>query len=382
MFQMRRILRWTKRNAIASGHAFSPLLYSALVLFGISADLRYDAPLSLFEVIVYSHSVSQLCVTLAVALLVALLAFVLMRLADGSRDTAFNALARYVAVLLLAISAVLEVVLIYVIAGNLVNVLERQLSRQVAYRLPTARMLEGLLSPFLPLLKMTCVPLAIILGCAIPFNSFRNAFVSISKRFLKIALFLLAIILTLFTMLFITVEFEYPRKVEGLKNSMGGECTLDKAWELVKNFSKSFTSTYKTIWPKPRQFVLNISELKTFMFKPSKVFAAKLAAVSGTGACEDFALGAAQLLSDVLGCETRVVAFLGEDHALPEVKVGDAWYVVDIAYTTPESPVKVSEYAEHLKETKPSLYSKIKGVIEAYTGRDLSAEHGFAAKGG
>jgi hypothetical protein len=31
------------------------------------------------------------------------------------------------------------------------------------------------------------------------------------------------------------------------------------------------------------------------------------------------------------------------------VKVGDAWYVVDITYTTPESPVEVSEYAEHLK---------------------------------
>jgi len=379
---MRKVLQWTKRNAIASGHAFSPLLYSALVLFGISADLRCDAPLSLFEVVVYSYSVSRLCVTLAIVLLVALLAFVLMRLTDGSRDTAFNTLARYVAALLLATSAVLEVVLIYVISGNLVNVLERQLSRQVAYRLPTTPMLEGLLSPFLPLLKMMCLPLAIILGCAIPFKSFRNAFVPISKRFLKIVLFLLTIILTLITMLFITVEFEYPRKVKGLKNSMGGECTLDKAWELVKNYNKSFMSTYKTIWPKPRQFVLNIGELKTFMFKPSRIFAGKLAAVSGTGACEDFALGATQLLSDVLGCETRVVVLLGEDHALPEVKVGDTWYVVDITYTTTKSPVKASEYAEHLRATRPSLYSKVKGVIEAYTGRDLSAEHGFAAKGG
>jgi hypothetical protein len=70
------------------------------------------------------------------------------------------------------------------------------------------------------------------------------------------------------------------------------------------------------------------------------------------------------------------------EEGAPEVKVGDTWYVVDITYTTPESPVKASEYAEHLRATKPSLYSKVKGVIEAYTGRDLSAEHGFAAKGG
>jgi hypothetical protein len=31
------------------------------------------------------------------------------------------------------------------------------------------------------------------------------------------------------------------------------------------------------------------------------------------------------------------------------MRVGDAWYVVNITYTTPESPMEVSEYAEHLK---------------------------------
>jgi len=51
-----------------------------------------------------------------------------------------------------------------------------------------------------------------------------------------------------------------------------------------------------------------------------------------------------------LGREAKVVAFfLGEDRALPEMRVGDAWYVVNITYTTPESPMEVSEYAEHLK---------------------------------
>jgi hypothetical protein len=202
---------------------------------------------------------------------------------------------------------------------------------------------------------------------------------SLPEKLLKITLLLLVSAIAIAIALYALVEVEYPKKVEVLRNSVGDKCLLDKAWDLVKHYKGDFISTYKTIWPKPRQLIIRFGPLT---LEPSRVFAAKLAAVSGTGACEDFALGATQLLSDVLGCETRVVAFLGEDHALPEVKVSDAWYVVDITYTTPESPVKASEYAEHLRATRPCLYSRVKGVIEAYTGRDLSAEHGFAATGG
>jgi hypothetical protein len=202
---------------------------------------------------------------------------------------------------------------------------------------------------------------------------------SLPEKLLKITLLLLISAIAIAVALYVIVDAEYPKKVEALRNSVGDKCLLDKAWDLVKHYKGDFIFTYRTIWPKPRQLVIRFGLLT---LEPSRVFAGKLAAVSGTGACEDFALGATQLLSDVLGCEARVVAFLGEDHALPEVKVGDTWYVVDITYTTPESPVKASEYAEHLRATRPSLYSKIKGVIEAYTGRDLSAEHGFAAKGG
>jgi len=202
---------------------------------------------------------------------------------------------------------------------------------------------------------------------------------SLPEKLLKIALLLLVSATVIAIALYAIVDAEYPKKVEALRNSVGDKCLLDKAWDLVKHYKGDFISTYRTIWPKPRQLIIRFGPLT---LEPSRVFAAKLAAVSGTGACEDFALGATQLLSDVLGCEARVVAFLGEDHALPEVKVGDTWYVVDITYTTPKSPVKVSEYAEHLRATRYSLYSKVKGVIEAYTGRNLSAEHGFAATGG
>jgi len=206
-----------------------------------------------------------------------------------------------------------------------------------------------------------------------------HALAPLLEMLLKVTLLLIVGATAIAIALYAIVNAEYPKKAEALRNSIGDKCLLDKAWDLVKYYKGDFISTYGTIWPKPRQLIIRFGPLT---LEPSRVFAAKLAAVSGTGACEDFALGATQLLSDVLGCEARVVAFLGEDHALPEVKVGDTWYVVDVTYTTPKSPVKVSEYAEHLRATRYSLYSKAKGVIEAYTGRDLSAEHGFAATDG
>jgi hypothetical protein len=52
----------------------------------------------------------------------------------------------------------------------------------------------------------------------------------------------------------------------------------------------------------------------------------------GVGGCGELAMAVKTFL-DNLGLETRIVAFPGENHELIEVKLNDAWIVVDPGYT-------------------------------------------------
>jgi hypothetical protein len=251
--------------------------------------------------------------------------------------------------------------------GNSINVFSRKIVQYVAKSNISLSQLVA--SPFLTILIYILFYLIVIINVSIAFISLD---IYILRKFLKllgmIALIIFLSTLLLAIVLVVAVEWEYPRRVDTMRKVYGNMCSLDQAWMLVRDYNDSFISTYLKPWPKPRQFA-----------GLSPVFAAKLAAVSSTGACLDFALGSTRLLSDVLGCEARVVELLGIDHAAPEVKVGDTWYVVDITYTTSSNSVRAGEYAEHLKAIG---LTDVKGVREFFTGRDLSAEHGFTAAGG
>jgi len=101
-------------------------------------------------------------------------------------------------------------------------------------------------------------------------------------------------------------------------------------------------------------------------------------------ACEDFALRLTRPLRDLsLHCKTKIVAVYGEqvDHTLPEVKINDIWYILDIIFTTPKHQVKACDYATYLFENRRDIYQKIRNTTDYDTNRDLRIEHGFINKG-
>jgi hypothetical protein len=169
-------------------------------------------------------------------------------------------------------------------------------------------------------------------------------------------------------------QWLYPVKVKEMKNLYGTRCTLENAWNIAKATRASFTFTYKVNVPKPRQLMIPGGD--RYLWVPRE-----LIAVANTGSCEDFAIELTTLLRDVLGCEARVVAFVGYDHALPEVKVDGTWYVLDIGYTTRAGPVKAEDYWKHLERNYPRVAAEARGLVDRETGRDVSAEHGFALRG-
>jgi len=196
--------------------------------------------------------------------------------------------------------------------------------------------------------------------------------------------FLLFMVFILFSALIFFVETTYKSNVviQGTSNT----CTLSNAWNLTLQYNKSFFNTYGKPLPKPRLFYI----YKFFRFpiggpiaNYTRDFAEKLAATSRTGACEDFALGLTRLLRDSLHCQTRIVGVLGDqvDHALPEVKINDTWYILDIIFTTPKHPVKACDYATYLLENRRDIYQKIRIITDYDTNEDLRIEHGFINKG-
>jgi hypothetical protein len=184
---------------------------------------------------------------------------------------------------------------------------------------------------------------------------------------------LLVLLLTAlyFAVLGASVEALYPRYVEELKARHGNGRSLERAWGMAVEYFRDFHFTYGRPCPKPRQLsVLLCGEKYAWVFRA-------LEALARTGSCEDFALGLTTLLRDALGCEVRVVAFKGLDHAMPEVKVNGTWYVLDVSYTTLEGPVRAEEYMGYLWAHCGDVASKVRGVVDRETGLDVSHEHGL-----
>jgi len=144
--------------------------------------------------------------------------------------------------------------------------------------------------------------------------------------------------------------------------------SVNCVWGFIKTVADEFNATYATSAPKPQQLLkmpfVDIDEVS------------KLATIAKTGACADFALGVTKVLND-LGCAVRIVGVKGVDHAVPEVMIGNKWYVVDALYTTPNQPVEASQWARYLAEYKPECFNAIAKLIDMNTGMDITAEHGF-----
>ena len=184
-------------------------------------------------------------------------------------------------------------------------------------------------------------------------------------------LILFTLIIALFISTALIVELRYPMYINDFKNIYGDTCTLEKAWDVAVVYKQSFYFTYGVPEPKPRQVYLIFDGVKyLYVYKEVEVLAR-------TGSCEDFAIAVAKLLEDVLGCETRVIGFVGLDHAFPEVRLNGTWYVFDISFTTPLKPVPADQYFEYLKINHPNLASSLQRFLDRYTGKDVSLEHGF-----
>jgi hypothetical protein len=173
----------------------------------------------------------------------------------------------------------------------------------------------------------------------------------------------------------VLTESYYPVYIEGFKNTYGASCQLETAWSISNNYfyTQGYYATYMKPVPKPGQI---------FQLRPLGVNWSydKAFVLAKTGTCEDFAVALKTLLHDALGCKTRVVVFKGWDHAIPEVMVNGTWYVFDITYTTPRSPIPAYKYYEYLTTYYSNIASNIMGFIEYETGEDVSPEHGFPGK--
>jgi len=193
-----------------------------------------------------------------------------------------------------------------------------------------------------------------------------------TMRFLHLTTIIATLILPITSLLttVIVTESYYPVYIGSLRNTYGASCQLNTAWSIATKYFQDYYSTYGKAVPKPAQmFELHCCGIH-WIYHPAFVLAK-------TGACGDFAVALATLLRDVLGCKTRVMAFEGWDHGVPEVMVNGTWYVFDITYTTPQSPVPANKYYEYLAANYSNIASSIKGFIDYETGEDVSIEHGF-----
>jgi hypothetical protein len=342
---------------------YSALPFFALLVLLVTCWIIID-PSQLLEVILTSDDTSLLFI-------IVIATFSIATLINHRKN--FNWLALLFVLFLLPYCIAIETVLLYVATGNLINIFNLQLTQQILHWIPSINPSQPFQNYYYVILFIFYIlPTVVIMLIVCLYHHNIKAIISIFHLLYKIVLIFLSVIVIIVIVIFVTVQLKYPMKVESLKQSVGNMCTLDNAWMLVKSYYHGFLFSYLKPWPKPRQFMFQGLNLE---------FVAKLAVVSKTGACVDFGLGTARLLNDVLGCETRVVAFEGLDHAMPEVKVGDTWFVADASYTTPEAPVKVSEYAWHLNATMPNIYSQTKRVYDLITKEDLTAEHGFTLRG-
>jgi hypothetical protein len=195
------------------------------------------------------------------------------------------------------------------------------------------------------------------------------------KRHYLIHYAILVTILVLILNSTVITELYYPVYIKSFKDTYGTVCQLETAWNISNSYfyTQGYHTTYMKPVPKPGQI---------FQLRPLGVnwLYSKVFVLAKTGTCEDFAIALATLLHDALGCKTRVVVFKGWDHAVPEVMVNGTWYVFDITYTTPQTPIPANKYYEYLTAYYPEVASSIKGFIGYETGEDISLEHGFPVK--
>lgn len=121
-------------------------------------------------------------------------------------------------------------------------------------------------------------------------------------------------------------------------------------WQFVKTTKNEYMGTYAVSVVKPR------SLLSSPFVSMDDV--SKLATITKTGACLDFALGITEILSD-LGCTAHVVEIRGANPAIPEVMIGDRWYVIDALFTTPDYPNETHQWAKYLARSRYEIISKL-----------------------
>lgn len=192
-------------------------------------------------------------------------------------------------------------------------------------------------------------------------------------------LLLVSITLLTFCILYLSILYLYPKYIEEVRTRYGTYCSMDIALAVTLEYKNNFHNTYDKPFFKPQLYKLK-------MLMPEELLD-RLEAIVRTGACGDFARGLAKLLEDSLEYEVRRVSFKTIDHTFPEVKISGIWYVFDFTYTTPDKPVKASNYAEYLyeqcmiKKKFCEVYNaSFNGLIDATTGEDLRANHGILIK--
>ena len=196
----------------------------------------------------------------------------------------------------------------------------------------------------------------------------------LKKRWVLYAYVILSLIVLLPTVFILShkIPIEMMYRSELARYSYLANCcrnnSLDCIWNFTRSIADEFNATYGASIAKPQNLLrlpfVDIDEVS------------KLAAIAKTGACFDFALSMTRVLND-LGCPARIVEVRGVDHAVPEVMIGDKWYVIDALYTTRNQPVEASLWASYLAKNKPECFNAIAKLIDMNTGMDITAEHGF-----
>ncbi len=200
--------------------------------------------------------------------------------------------------------------------------------------------------------------------------------IGLPRKIVCFIIALITIIVVIPSYMYLSIDSKYAETLSDLKRYIVQCNTTNSSisclWNFVLHYKGEFIGTYRKPCPKPKQLLIRLPPLID-----NKDFVAKLAAVSRTGACFDFAIGVTKVIRDIYGYKTRVVVMVGWDHVIPEVEVNGTWYVIDAVYTTAKNPIKVSNYAEYLRQHYSEVYNNLKGLIDFDSGKDLSKDHGL-----
>lgn len=188
-------------------------------------------------------------------------------------------------------------------------------------------------------------------------------------------------------------EVRYSYSQEYLSLTENGFDDVNATWSITNSFCEEYNGVYgkKNIELPSRKIFTNSTGLISLMFNPILYFYFldsdnsnniapregyfKLVIAQNSGCCGEFASSMELLLEDIAGFETRVICMEGKDHAFPEIKINDEWWVFDRIYTTPSQPVKSGDYALFLEDKELSNY--ICDLNDASKKTSVLSEHGF-----